>query len=80
MDGEAVESLIVDLLDWIDVRNRSYEEVIEIWRTSCPRLPVWEEANNRGLVMQKVVNGSCMVGITSSGLGLLEECRHSEKL
>ena len=62
MAGEAVESLIVDLLDWIDARNRSYEEVLEAWRTSCPRLPVWADANNRGLVMQEVVNGRRMVG------------------
>jgi hypothetical protein len=45
-----VEALIVDLLDWIGPNPRPYAEVIEAWRTSCPRLPVWEEANERGLV------------------------------
>jgi hypothetical protein len=24
--------------------------VLEAWRTSCPRLPVWEEANDRGYI------------------------------
>jgi hypothetical protein len=28
----------------------AYSEVIDAWRTSCPRLPVWEEANERGFL------------------------------
>jgi D-3-phosphoglycerate dehydrogenase / 2-oxoglutarate reductase len=40
-----VEALIIDLLEWVTKRDRTYEEVIEAWRTSCPRIPVWEEAN-----------------------------------
>ena len=43
-----VEPLILDLLEWIGPRSRPYAEVLEAWRTSCPRLPVWEEANARG--------------------------------
>ena len=27
-----------------------YVEVLDAWRTSCPRLPVWEEANERGYI------------------------------
>jgi D-3-phosphoglycerate dehydrogenase / 2-oxoglutarate reductase len=45
-----VEALILDLLDWIGPSQRPYAEVIEAWRTTCPRLPVWEEASERGLV------------------------------
>lgn len=45
-----VEHLILDLLEWIGTSSRSYAEVIEAWRTSCPRLPVWEEANDRGFI------------------------------
>ena len=47
---DAVDSLILDLLEWIGPESRPYAEVIEAWRTSCPRLPVWEEANERGLL------------------------------
>jgi hypothetical protein len=43
-------ALILDLLEWIGPEPRPYIEVIEAWRTSCPRLPVWEEANERGFV------------------------------
>ena len=45
-----VEALILDLLEWIGKGARPHAEVIEAWRTSCPRLPVWEEANARGFI------------------------------
>jgi D-3-phosphoglycerate dehydrogenase len=48
-----VDTLILDLLDWIGPNPRPYVEVIEAWRTSCPRLPVWEEANERGFLERK---------------------------
>jgi hypothetical protein len=47
MTGTA-EPLILDLLEWVAGKDRSYEEVMDAWRTSCPRLPVWEDANDRG--------------------------------
>ena len=47
---DTVEALILDLLEWIGPESRPYAEVIEAWRTSCPRLPVWEEANQRGFL------------------------------
>ena len=68
-----VETLILDLLEWLAKRDRSYEEVMDAWCTSCLRLPVWEEANDRGLVVREDVNGRCIVRITSSGLALLEQ-------
>ena len=46
--SDPVEPLILDLLEWIGPQPRPYVEVLEAWRTSCPRLPVWEEANPRG--------------------------------
>lgn len=45
-----VDALILDLLEWIGQGARPYAEVIEAWRTSCPRLPVWEDANERGFI------------------------------
>jgi hypothetical protein len=71
MADTVVESLILDLLDWLAKGNSSYEEVMDAWRTSCPRFPVWEEANDRGLVVRENVNGRCVVRITSSGRDLL---------
>jgi hypothetical protein len=75
MGDSVIESLILDLLEWLAKRDRSYEEVMDAWGTSCPRLPVWEDANDRGLVMKEQVRGRCIVRITSSGLALLEQRR-----
>ena len=51
MPDAVIDTLVLDLLEWIGPSPRPYGEVIEAWRTSCPRLPVWEEANDRGLVV-----------------------------
>jgi hypothetical protein len=48
--SDPVEPLILDLLEWLGPQPRPYAEVLEVWRTSCPRLPVWEEANRRGFI------------------------------
>lgn len=48
--SDTVESLILDLLEWMGPDARPYDEVLDAWRTSCPRLPVWEDANDRGFV------------------------------
>ena len=72
---DVVESLILDLLEWVARRERTYEEVIDAWRTSCPRLPVWEDANERGLLMTAAVNGNMMVQVTAAGSALLEQRR-----
>ena len=72
MADAVVEALILDLLQWLATRQRSYEEVMEAWRTSCPKLPVWEDANDRGLVTREEINGRCMVGLSSSGRAFLD--------
>ena len=70
--SDAVEPLILDLLEWVANGERDYAEVMEAWRTSCPRLPVWEEANARGLVTRIVRRGAPQVAITPSGRALLQ--------
>jgi len=44
------ESLVLDLLEWIGPASRPYEEVMNAWRTSCPRLTIWEDAVDAGLI------------------------------
>ena len=68
-----VEALILDLLQWLANGERTYEEVMEAWRTSCPRLTVWEDANDRGLVASEQVNGQKLIRPSSSGLALLDQ-------
>ncbi len=48
-----LDSLILDLLEWIGPRHKAYAEVMDAWRTSCPRLTVWEDANERGFLERR---------------------------
>jgi hypothetical protein len=77
--NDAVETLILDLLEWVAKRERSYEEVMAAWRTSCPKLQVWEDANDRGLIATEYASGRELIKVTPSGLALLERCRPSSK-
>jgi D-3-phosphoglycerate dehydrogenase len=70
-----MEALILDRIEWLTARERTYAEVMEAWRTSCPRLPVWEDASDRGLITQEERNGTCVVRATLSRLELLRQQR-----
>jgi hypothetical protein len=72
MSDTVVEALILDLLEWLAARERSYEAVMDAWRTSCPKLPVWEDACDRGLVTRENRGGRCIVGVSPSGRALLD--------
>ena len=72
----SVDALILDLLEWIGPEPRPYAEVMEAWRTSCPRLPVWEEANERGFIARSHEAGrEALVSVTSSGREFLNAHR-----
>lgn len=68
-ESPVVEALLLDLVEWVARRPRRYDDVMEAWRTSCPRLPVWEEAVSRGLVT--VGRTEAVVRATASGDALL---------
>jgi hypothetical protein len=57
----------LQLLAWIAERSRTYAETIEAWKTSCPRLSVWEDALADGLVC---IEGGCVL-LTADGSSLL---------
>jgi hypothetical protein len=78
MNDFVVESLILDLLEWVAKRDRTYHEVMDAWRTSCPKLPVWEDATDRGLVTLENLRGTNIVRLTPAGLALLEQHRLSK--
>ena len=46
----ANEALTLQMLEWISSKPRTRAEVLEVWRTSCPRLSIWEDACIAGLV------------------------------
>ena len=74
---DTVENLILDLLEFVTMKERTYEEVIDAWRTSCPRLPVWEDANDRGLIQVERLEGWSVVRASLRGAELLQERRPS---
>ena len=78
MKDPAIEALILDLLGWLASGERTYEEVMDAWRTSCPRLTVWEDANDRGLIATELVNGRKLIRPSSSGLALLDQRTHRQ--
>jgi D-3-phosphoglycerate dehydrogenase / 2-oxoglutarate reductase len=68
MEPEHVDALILDLLEWLGPGPRAYDQVMDAWRTSCPRLPVWEDANQRGLVERRHEPGvGPCVSVTDAG-------------
>ena len=76
--SDPVDALVLDLLDWIGPRPRSYADVIDAWRTSCPRLPVWEEANARGYIVHQHVEGiGTLISVSETGLSLLDRHRRA---
>lgn len=77
---DTIESLILDLLEWLSGRDRSYEETMEAWRTSCPRLMVWEDANESGLVCVEYNHSRSCVRVTAAGAELLKQRRPQNDL
>jgi hypothetical protein len=72
----SINPLILDFLDWLALRPRPYAEVMEVWRTSCPRLPVWEDAVDGGLVLRRVPEGQgAIVELTPAGRALIARRR-----
>lgn len=73
--SDNVDNLILDLIEWVARKDHTYQETFDAWRTSCPRLTVWEDANDRGLLTFEVVNGHTLVRPSAAALSLLREYR-----
>jgi len=65
------EALVLDLLDWLSMEPRSYESVMDAWRTTCPRLTIWEDTVDANYARLK--DGS--VVITDAGMDFLARRR-----
>jgi len=64
----APTSLVLDLVHWLAAGPKPYAEVMEAWRTSCPRLTVWEDAVDAGLIVRR---GPEVVELTDKGRELV---------
>lgn len=78
--ADPVEALILDLLEWLDARPRPYAQVMDAWRTSCPRLPVWEDANDREFIERSHDERlGTVVSLTPLGRAFLDRCRPARR-
>ena len=68
--GEA-SAPTVQLLEWLAERPRTYGEAMDVWRSHCPRLTIWEDALADGLVR---IERSCVL-LTSAGRAVVERQR-----
>ena len=70
--SDDIESLVVDLVEWVAREPRLYAEVVGTWKTSCPRLTIWEDAADKGYVARETVAGTgLVVTVTEDGAKLL---------
>ena len=60
-------ALTAQMLQWLDEHPRSYTETLEAWKTSCPRLSIWEDALADRLI--RIEAGT--VHVTPAGKALL---------
>jgi hypothetical protein len=67
------KALVIDLIEWIEREPRTYQQVLEAWRTSCPRLTVWEDALEAGFIAceQHDARGT-VVNITPAGRAFID--------
>jgi hypothetical protein len=66
------DPLVLDLVQWVAREPRTYAEVIDAWKTSCPRLTVWEDAVDLGYVTRRSVGArGTIVVVTGAGRALL---------
>jgi hypothetical protein len=68
--------LTLDFLRWLDAEPRDYVDVMDAWRTSCPRLTVWEDAIDVGLITRThTKDGPLLVSLTDAGRRFLADHR-----
>ena len=78
-ETETVDALVLDMLEWIGPAPRPYGDVLDAWRTSCPRLPVWEEANARGFVVRQHRPGEgVVISVSVEGRAYLQSARAAQ--
>jgi hypothetical protein len=66
--------IMIQFLSWVADRPRSYAETMDAWRTTCPRLSVWEDAVIADLVRLEGEDGRA-VKLTDRGAAVL---RHAQ--
>ena len=72
--AETANPLVLDFVEWIARAPRAYSEVVTSWKTSCPRLTIWEDATDLGYVTRESIAGvGLVIAVTDAGARLLRE-------
>jgi hypothetical protein len=72
--AEAADPLVLDFVEWAAREPRPYADVVATWRTSCPRLTIWEDAAEAGYVARETIAGfGLIVAVTEDGERLLRD-------
>lgn len=69
---QSVSPLMIQFLESLASRPLPYADVMEGWRTSCPRLSIWEDAVLGGFV-QYQAGGERLVSLTPRGRSVLDQ-------
>jgi hypothetical protein len=70
---DTLTPLILDFVQWVAAEPRSYADAMETWRTSCPRLTIWEDSIDRELVILRQLGGTLQVEVTPQGRTFLSK-------
>jgi len=73
--NHAPDALVLDFVEWIAAGPRRYCDVMDAWKTSCPRLTIWEDAIDQGLVQRCRIDGELSIETTEAGRDLLARTR-----
>lgn len=65
--NNARDGLMREFLGWISERPRTYAETMEVWRTTCPRHSVWEDAQAEGFIQLESNSDQTAVRLTERG-------------
>ena len=72
--ADQMNALVLDLVEWVAKQPRPYADVMDAWRTSCPRLTIFEDAVDRGFIESRTApGGGVLVAATAAGAAMLRE-------
>lgn len=77
IESSLVDSLTFQFLSWVAAEPRSYAQAMDAWRSSCPRLTIWEDALMAELieVRHDRATKATLVRLTTKGAAALGAVR-----
>ena len=72
MTVTAITPSMAQFLRWVAASERTYEDAMEAWQTSCPRFSVWEDATIAGYIVLRRTPSQTTVLLSDLGRDVLE--------